>query len=328
MNADIIRAGFLTTVQDLGRAGFRQFGVPVGGALDPHALDVANLLVGNDKAAAGLEITFGGLHLRFSEDRIAAWCGGEFEVRVDSIAIPPGHPFLAGAGEQLVVDRPQTGCRAWLAISGGVDVPIVLGSRSTDLRGNFGGLDGRPLHDGDELPLGQNSERAMILLERLRNERIAGWKPPHDWSSPAQREPVLRFVVGADQDRFNASTLQRFTNETFIVSPDSDRMGVRFDAPELKPTRAGDLISEAVAPGTVQVPPSGKPILLLGDCQTIGGYPKIAHVITVDLPIAAQLRADDQVHFREVSLADAHRLWLERECHLAQFRQGLDTHFA
>lgn len=146
---------------------------------------------------------------------------------------------------------------------------------------------------------------------------------PHDWASPARLHPVLRFVRGVDWNRFNASSLQLFTRQRFAVSPDSDRMGVRFDGPELKREDEVDLISEAVAPGTIQVPPSGKPILLLGDCQTIGGYPKIAHVITVDLPIAAQVRAGDHVSFTEVSLADAHGLLLEREHDLDRFRIGL-----
>jgi antagonist of KipI len=320
-------AGFLTSIQDLGRGGLRQFGVSVSGALDPHALRVANLLVGNDQSAAGLEVTFGDLHLRLTGERIATWCGGEFGAHVESTAIPAGHAFLLRTGEELIIDRPRVGCRAWLAISGGIDVPIVLGSRSTDLRGNFGGTGGRVLRDGDEIPLGGNSERADILIKRLRDQKVANWKPPHVWSSPAQREPLLRFIRGADLRRFNASMLQRFKREAFIVSADSDRMGVRFDAPELQREDHVDLVSEAVAPGTVQVPPSGKPILLLGDCQTIGGYPKIGHVITVDLPIAAQLRGGDQVRFREVSLAEAHQLWLDRERKLTQFRQGLEAHF-
>ncbi|HEV2047376.1 MAG TPA: biotin-dependent carboxyltransferase family protein, partial [Chthoniobacterales bacterium] len=225
-------------------------------------------------------------------------------------------------------DRAKTGCRAWIAISGGIDVPLVLASRSTDLRASFGGLNGRALHDGDEIRLGINSERAQILMDKLRAEKIARWKPTHDWSSPARHEPVLRFVRGSNSDRFDDATIQRFTDETFTVSPHSDRMGVRLEGPELKRNDDVDLVSEAVAPGTVQVPPGGKPILLLGDCQTIGGYPKIAHVITVDLPIAAQLRPGDQVRFREVSLADAHQLLAERERDLEQFRRGLEPHFS
>jgi antagonist of KipI len=141
--------------------------------------------------------------------------------------------------------------------------------------------------------------------------------------SPANPNPILRFLRGTDWTRFNASTLQRLTSESFSASPDSDRMGVRLDGPELKREDETDLISEAVAPGTIQVPPSGKPILLLGDCQTIGGYPKIAHVISVDLGVAAQLRAGDRVRFSEVSLQDAHRLLMERERDLERFRIGL-----
>jgi len=323
---DIVRAGFLTSVQDLGRLGFRQFGVSVGGALDSHALRVANLLVGNDESAAGLEITLGGLRLRFVDDRIVAWCGGGFDVRLGSTSVAAGHAALVRAGQELMFNQPKVGCRCWLGISGEIDVPIVLGSRSTDLRTNFGGFDGRALRDGDEIALGKNSKHAQSLVDLLREQRISPWSPPHDWSSPAQREPILRVMRGSDWNRFNDVTIQRFTNEVFIVSPDSDRMGVRLEGIELKRNHDIDLISEAVVPGTIQVPPGGKPIVLLGDCQTIGGYPKIAHVISVDLPIAAQLRVGDRVRFHEVSLTEAHQLLAERERDLAEFRVGIKLH--
>jgi len=312
------RAGFQTSVQDLGRTDFRQFGVSTSGALDSFALRVANLLVGNDKAAAGLEITLGGLQLRFEDERIVAWCGGEFDVQIGSRALPAGHVAHLQDGDELKFGRAQSGCRCWLAISGGIDVPIVLGSRSTDLRANFGGLEGRTLRDGDGLRLGRSRQSQTAVTGR-----ISSWTAPHDWASPASHHPILRFIRGIDWERFNASTLQRFTSEPFAVSPDSDRMGVRLDGPELKREDEIDLISEAVAPGTVQVPPGGKPILLLGDCQTIGGYPKIAHVITVDVGIGAQLRAGDSVRFLEVSLEDAHRLLMERERDFERFRIGL-----
>ena len=318
MNAVVTRAGFLTSVQDLGRTGFRRFGVSTSGALDSFGLRVANLLVGNDEGAAGLEITLGGLQLRFEDERIVAWCGGEFDVQIGSWALPVGHVAHLQAGDELKFGRAQIGCRCWLAISGGIDVPVVLGSHSTDLRANFGGLEGRTLRDGDQLSLGKfrQSETAAAA-------GISSWTAPHDWASPASRHPSLHFIRGVDWNRFNDVTIQRFTQQEFTVSPDSDRMGVRFDGSELKREVETDLISEAVAPGTIQVPPSGKPILLLGDCQTIGGYPKIAHVITVDLGIAAQLRAGDGVRFFEVSLQDAHRLLLERERDLERFRIGL-----
>ncbi len=320
MKVIVTRAGFLTSVQDLGRTGFREFGVSTGGALDSFALRVANLLVGNDEAAAGLEITFGGLQLHFQEERIVAWCGGEFDVRVGPMALAAGHACSVSAGDELKFGAAKIGCRSWLAISGGIDVPIVLGSRSTDLRASFGGFEGPALGDGDELPLGEFRRSSRPVGTTAT---VSSWTAPHDWVSPARHQPMLRFVRGVDWNRFSASTLQHFMNELFAVLSDSDRMGVRLDGPELKPDDNLDLISEAVAPGTIQVPPSGKPILLLGDCQTIGGYPKIAHVITVDLGIAAQLRAGDQIRFSEVSLADAHHLLLERERELERFRIGL-----
>jgi antagonist of KipI len=317
MNAVVRRARFLTSVQDLGRTGFRQFGVSTSGALDPFALRIANLLVGNVEGAAGLEVTLGGLQLRFEDERIVAWCGGEFDVHVGPRVLPAGHVAYLQRGDELNFGRAEIGCRCWLAISGGINVPIVLGSRSTDLRANFGGFEGRALRDGDGLPL-HTWPGSLVPTTG-----ISSWTAPHDWASPASRYPNLRFIRGMDWSRFNDSMIQRFTGDEFSVSPDSDRMSVRLDGPELKRRDETDLISEAVAPGTIQVPPGGKPILLLGDCQTIGGYPKIAHVITLDLSIAAQLRAGDRVHFSEVSLQDAHRLLIERERDVDRFRIGL-----
>jgi antagonist of KipI len=314
------RAGFFTSIQDLGRTGFREFGVSLGGALDSFGLHVANLLLGNAEDAAGLEITLGGLQLRFEDDRVVAWCGGEFDVRIGSRALPAGHAGLVSAGEKLKIGAPEVGCRSWLSISGGIYVEPVLLSRSTDLRAGFGGYQGRALRDGDVLPLG------VWLGSPAPATGISSWTAPHNWVSPAKPKPILRFIRAVDWNRFNASALQRLTSEAFTVSSDSDRMGVRLEGPELKRVDESDLISEAVVPGTIQVPPSGKPILLLGDCQTIGGYPKMAHVITVDLGIAAQLRAGDRVRFSEVSLADAHRLLVERDRQLELFRVGLSLH--
>jgi antagonist of KipI len=328
MKVIVERAGFLSSVQDLGRTGFRQFGVSTSGALDPFALRVANLLVSNDAAAAGLEITLGGLRLHFEDERIVAWCGGEFDVRVGAKSLPAGHAARVHAGEEVKIGRSQIGCRCWLAIAGGVDVAVVLESCSTDLRAQFGGFEGRTLRDGDQLPLGKFRQspafaKATAGKQTAGTERISTWTAPHDWASPAKRDPMLRFIPGIDWSRFNASSIQRLTSDAFAISSDSDRMGVRLEGPKLKRMDNVDLISEAVAPGTIQVPPSGKPILLLGDCQTIGGYPKIAHVITVDLGVAAQLRAGDHARFSEISLADAHRLLLEREREFQRFRVGI-----
>jgi antagonist of KipI len=319
-------AGFLTSIQDLGRTGYRESGVSLGGALDGHALRVANALVGNEENAAGLEITLGKLRLSFEDDRFIAWCGGEFEVRIAGQNLPPGHVGLVANADEVTITAPNAGGRGWLAISGGIDVPPVLGSRSTDLRGSFGGHEGRALHDGDVLSLFK--ERRLEAADQLKRrfQTAAPWGASATWAAIVPDNVLLRVVKGTDWDRFMPGAQRSLVMSAFTVTGDSDRMGARLEGPELQRTEAGDLLSEAVTPGTLQVPPNGQPILLLGDCQTIGGYPKIAHVITVDLPIAAQLWPGNTVRFAEVSLEEAQRLLREREEDFARFRVGLSLH--
>jgi antagonist of KipI len=329
MKVVVLSAGFLTSVQDLGRTGYRQSGISVGGALDCHALRVANALVGNEDSAAGVEATLGKLRLRFDNHRVVACCGGPFSVRIGDENLPPGHAGAVAKGEELIMVAPNAGSRAWLAISGGIDVPRVLGSRSTDLRGNFGGFEGRTLRDGDALPLGPKERRletAGLIGRRLQTAApwISEWSAPTPWAAMAGRDRFLRVVRGPDWMRFTAEAQAALVGAPFTATLDSDRMGARLDGPNLPRHDASDLLSEAVAPGTLQVPPNGKPILLLGDCQTMGGYPKIAHVITVDLPIAAQLWPGDLVRFQEVSLADAQELLRQREEDFARFRVGIE----
>jgi antagonist of KipI len=327
MNIRVESAGFLSSVQDLGRPGFRQSGVPLGGALDSHALRVANALVGNGDEAAGLEVTFGTLRLSFADDRAIAWCGAPFSVRVGDQPIPAGRVAEVRAGRELTMIAPTSGGRAWLAISGGIDVPLVLGSRATDLRGNFGGLEGRALRDGDMIGLGKEARLPSRPPQSNGGlETAAPWGAPAGWAALGKGEPILRVVRGTDWDRFTAAAQRSLVSGRFTVTRDSDRMGVRLEGPELERCDHGDLLSEAVAPGTIQVPPNGKPIVLLNDCQTVGGYPKIAHVITVDLPLAAQLFPGDTVRFGEVTLAEAQMLLREREQDFARFRVGLSLH--
>ena len=321
MSATVLSSGFLTTVQDDGRTGFRHIGVSTGGALDAHALRVANLLVGNEQSAAGLEVTLGGFRARFADERLVAWCGGDFDVRMADSRLPAGRVGLIRAGEEIDIRHAEVGCRAWLAVSGGLHVPQVLGSRSTDLRAQFGGLAGRTLQRGDVLEFAPITS-AQAVTSGLQNERVSRWFAPVEWSSTATRHRVLRLVTGSEWTSFRAEGRAALWRDSFTVTPQADRMGVRLQGPGMV-YEGAELLSEAVTAGTIQVPPSGEPIILLPDCQTIGGYPKLAHVITVDLPIAAQLRPGDELRFREVSLADAQRLLIQRERDLAMFRVGL-----
>ena len=316
MTVSVISAGFQTTVQDCGRTGLRKFGVTPGGALDPISLRLVNLLVGNLECTAGLECVSGRLRLRFHDERILAWSGGEFEVRLGDKLVPVLHCARVSTDIEIL---PQRGGRAWLAISGGINVPEILGSRATDLRAHFGGWEGRALRDGNELPLGVESE----LCARVRDEI-----PDHvsDWSAPrfVARGKLLRIIRGKNwDDNIGAKLLA----QKFRIAMDSDRMGLRLEGEEIASASRRELVSEAVTPGTVQLPPSGAPVVLLQGCQTVGGYPKIAHVITVDLGYAAQLQPLDEVRFELIELEEARQLLRKREREIALFRAGLEARF-
>lgn len=306
MEIKIHRAGLLTTVQDLGRTGHRAAGVPLAGAMDPVALRIANLLVGNAEDAAAIEFTLLGPELEFSADVLVAVAGGDFGT------LPLWQPVRVRAGERIKFGAARLGCRACLAIAGGLDVAPVLGSRSTYLRAALGGWDGRALRDGD-----------VLRAPGLTREITGHWHIDERILPAYSAAPTVRVVRGAQADEFGDD----FFSAAFKVTPQSDRMGVRLAGPVLGRAGAVDLVSSTVVPGTVQIPPDGQPIVLMADAQTIGGYPKIAHVITVDLPLVAQLRPGDTLRFRAVTLAEAHELALARERTLAILHEGLAQKF-
>ncbi len=303
---EVLKPGMFTTVQDAGRPGHRADGVPGGGAADTLALRLANLLVGNEQHAAGLECTLVGPELRFNRDTLVAWGGAT------TAALPSWRPVPVRAGDALTIGPLSRGCRGYLAIAGGVETPPQLGSRGTYVRGALGGFDGRALRVGDVVPVGAGCSRASTGQWHI-DERLL----------PAYANPVtVRVVTGA-----HGADFEDWRGRAFTVSPQSDRMGARLvgTLPRLAPPR--ELVSSPVAPGTIQVPPDGQPIVLLADAQTIGGYPQVAHVISVDLPLVAQLRPGDTVRFTEVTLAEARRLVLARERALGLLREGLAQKF-
>ena len=298
----VVSAGMLTTVQDLGRPGQRAVGVPSGGAADAMAARIANLLVGNSEDAAGLELTLLGPEIEFLSDGLVALGGADFA------GCTAWQPVRVVAGQRLKFGAAVRGCRGFLAVAGGVDVPVVLGSRSTYARAGIGGWRGRALQAGDELPVS------------AQPREVAG----HWWLDrrilPAyETVPKVRVVLGAQAAEFGAE----WHNSEWKVTPQSDRMGLRLEGAALARRSGGELLSTAVTPGTVQVPPDGQPIVLLADAQTIGGYPQLAHVISVDLPLLAQVRPGGGVRFEPVSLEDAHQLWLAREYAIGLLREGL-----
>ena len=293
---EILRAGPLTTVQDRGRVGCQKFGVTVSGAMDEVALRVGNILVGNAQNAAALEISFLGPEIRFRADVSLALTGAEVAAELDGQPVPWYQAFLARAGQTLDIRHCTRGMRAYLAAGGGIDVPVRLGSRSTSLAAGFGGTEGRPLCDGDVLSVGP------IIGSPAR---WAGRTVPGTWRPTFASPQTIRVVLGPQDDAFTEAGRRTFLEASYEVTPSSDRMGCRLEGPAIEHTGAADIISDWIPLGGIQVPGNGKPIILLADRQTTGGYTKIATVIGPDIPKLAQVRPGDHVRFQALATAEA-----------------------
>ncbi|MHB0972841.1 MAG: 5-oxoprolinase subunit C family protein [Thiobacillus sp.] len=290
---EVLRSGLCDLVMDLGRPGQGAYGVPAGGAADPGALAAANCLVGNDAAAAGLEIILSGPRLRFPRGGVLALTGARFAAsRSSGAPVAWNETLVLAAGEVLTLDRPEAGCRCWLALRGGLAVPRVMGSRSTFLPSGFGGHCGRPLQAGDVLRCGM-PENDMKLLRAT---------PP-----PAAMEGCLRVVAGPQAAQFDDAGLAAFFGSPYRVDAASDRRGLRLAGAPVSHARA-ELRSQGVLPGAIQVPPDAQPIILGWDGPVTGGYPVIAGVITADVPRLAQLKPGDAVRFVTIEVEAARAL--------------------
>jgi antagonist of KipI len=324
--------GMFTTVQDGGRNGQQSAGVPVSGAMDGWALRLANMLVGNDDDAAGLEITLTGPALTFNEDTLIALGGADLSAAIGTRRIPVWYPAWVPRGSTLTFGAAVAGCRAYLAIAGGIAVPPVLGSRSTYVRAAIGGHQGRALRRGDVLPCGAPSvltERVMMRLASRDGEpRVAPWSVGQSLRPPYDASPVVRVVAGAHLDRLKLSSREQLYRAEFRVASQSDRMGYRLEGATLELTEPLELLSEAVTFGTIQLPPGGDPIVLMADRQTTGGYPRIGEVATVDLPLLAQLKPGNRVRFRACAVEEAQARYLEREQELVQAKKAIGLLYA
>jgi antagonist of KipI len=296
----VARPGLLTTIQDLGRWGHQASGVPVAGPMDTFSHRLANLLVGNEPSAATLEITLIGPDLYFSVPSTIAIAGAAFEVTCNGTSLPDLMSVDIEAGARLVFGRRRAGARAYLAVAGGIETPLFLGSRATHLVSRMGGIDGRPLAAGDVLPIG-------IRKNHQPTRRAPGL------TLPSSGRARLRVLPGPQVDWFTSEAMTAFTSTSFRVSPRSNRMGYRLEGPKLTRGRPGEPISEPVTFGAIQVPLAGEPILLMADRQTAGGYPKIGCVISADLPLAGQLAPGDFIEFSMTTRQDAAAALIARE---------------
>lgn len=286
----IIRPGMLTTVQDLGRWGWQESGVPVAGPMDAYSHRLANRLVGNPEDAAALEITLIGPEVEASDAVTCVVAGAHFEASVGGEPIDTSQPFVVPAGGRLRFGARSRGARATLAVRGGIAVPPLMGSRSTSVVSRMGPVSGRQLIAGDVLPIGPASLTTVAC-------------------GPALMMPEggarLRCLRGPHDGMFAAEGLETLFKSRYLVTVQSNRMGYRLEGPALRHLAGADILSDATPIGSLQVPASGQPILLMADRQTTGGYPKIITVITADLPLAGQLAPGEWIEFQECTRDDA-----------------------
>ncbi|HIU64552.1 MAG TPA: biotin-dependent carboxyltransferase family protein [Candidatus Avacidaminococcus intestinavium] len=332
MSIKVIKPGLLSSVQDLGRIGFQKYGINVAGAMDVVSLRLANILTGNQEGEAGLEITMTGPTLEFMSDTLIALTGADLSPVIDGMPVRMHRAVAVKAGSILKFGTCLKGCRTYLAVAGGFDVPAVMASKSTYLRGALGGFQGRALQKGDVLYSGTPSERAkhclLALLARgARSFRIADWflSPPH-LLEPEFHKP-LRVLPGLQQHAYKKAAIKAFFTESFNLTTSSDRLGFRLQGPAIALTAPLEMISEIATFGSVQVPPDGNPIVLMADHQSVAGYPKIAQVISADLPRLAQYRPGMQVRFSQIEIAAAEELYFARERYIENTKIAVTSKF-
>ncbi|MFS0666865.1 biotin-dependent carboxyltransferase family protein [Peribacillus frigoritolerans] len=321
MSLRVIKPGLLTSIQDLGRKGFKQHGVIVSGAMDAHSLRIANMLVGNEEGEAALEITLMGPTIKVEKNCLISITGGNLSPTLDNKVVPMWKPLLVKNGSILRFEGCKSGCRAYLTVAGGFAIPEIMESKSTYLRAGIGGYMGRALKADDVLQINEPSKN---LDDRTFKGSFSfpKWFVNEKEFMPGGK-PHIRFIDGSQYEYFTDSSKDSFVERLFKVSNQSDRMGYRISGPALKLKDNGELLSEAVTNGSVQVPPDGNPIILLSDSQTTGGYPKIAQVITADLPIIAQVKPGESIQFSRVNLKEAERLFLQKERQLKELKVSI-----
>ncbi|WP_419961980.1 biotin-dependent carboxyltransferase family protein [Psychrobacillus sp. BM2] len=312
MSIKVLHHGLMTTIQDLGRYGSQKFGVIVGGAMDSYSLRLGNLLVGNIENEAALEITLYGTTLQFEEETLIAITGGDFLPTINGIPAPLWTPMVVKKDSILKFHTAINGSRAYVAIAGGIDIPEVMGSKSTYLRASIGGYKGRALQKGDVLPLAHSYDLEYETSETNKKNKIS-WSINYNELINFSKHQVIRVIQGTEFDRFDKESQHNLWTEVFTISVQSDRMGYRLEGISLSLSKNFELLSEGVTFGTIQIPPNGQPIILMADRQTTGGYPKIGQVISADLPTLAQLQPTATIQFKEVTLEEAEHVFIQNE---------------
>lgn len=312
MGIRVLKGGMLTTVQDLGRTGYQSQGFGVSGAMDVRAFKIANLLLDNPENEAVLEFSLIGPTLQFASETIIAITGGDFQPTINGKPAPMYTAIYMNRGDILEFHSARTGSRGYVAFSSYLDIPVVMGSRSTNIRSSIGGFKGRKLQAGDYLLFRAKRRYLPFFLSRKL-----------DLDEYDQEETTVRVVMGPQDDHFTKEGIQKFLSEEYIVTSDFDRMGCRLEGPFIAYKNTSDIISDGIAFGSVQVPSHGKPIILLSDRQTTGGYAKIATVASVDIPKVVQRKTDHKIRFQAITVQEAQRLYMEEIHELDEFRRQI-----
>ena len=326
----IHKPGLLSSIQDLGRYGFQKYGVIVSGAMDSFAHRIANLLVGNLENTPTLEMTWIGPVIQFDQDSLISVCGGNLSPTIQNIPVPLWRAVFIKKGTVIHFGTARTGCRAYLAVAGGFSIPKVMNSASTYLRAHIGGFHGRALITGDQLVFGSPSKLSVKMMKELRHHLGNRTYAEMNWSSASDQnynQPIIRVIKGRHYSLFSKDSQEQFFSEPYVITAQSDRMGYRLQGPTPTLSESQEMLSEAVAFGTIQVPADGNPIILLADRQTTGGYPKIGQIASVDFSLIAQAKPGDQVYFTAISHEEAQRLYLEREFNIKLLKLGIAAKF-
>lgn len=312
------KPGVCTTVQDRGRIGYLGSGFSPNGVMDQRAYATANLLVDNDPNDPVIEFALAGPSLRFTTNTIVAITGGDFAPRLDGAPVPSYAALMVRRGQVLTFDAPRTGVYGYLAIAGGsVEVPEVMGSRSTNLKCGLGGWRGRALTLGDYLPF---QTKNLDYLPNLGSHRLPEGDPFYDFGA---EEVVLRVVPGPQEDLFTEAGVETFYGQAFSTTVKCDRMGYRLDGPEVETKNGSDIVSDGIALGAVQIPSHGRPIIMLADRQTTGGYAKIGTVASVDIPKLVQCRPGTAVRFERTPVEEAQRLLKEEKLRIERLAKSV-----
>ncbi len=315
MSIFIKKSGILATIQDLGRNGFRRFGINPNGAMDAQAVRLINILLGNDEREAVMEMHFPAPLIEFQENAIIALGGADFGARLDEKPVENWRPYFMEKGKSLKFAKKLFGSRAYLAVKGGFALEKWLGSFSTNLRAEIGGFDGRALQKSDCVSF---NSRFQVSGSQF-SYKISNSLTPNYQESAAK----IRVVAGAELERLTGLSELNFLKQEFIISPDSDRMGFRLCGEPLHLLDKIELVSSAVNFGTIQLLPDGQVIILMADHQTSGGYPRIGNVVSVDLPILAQLNPNDKLSFQIISQQEAENTLINYEKDLNFLKFGV-----